>query len=193
MTRHIIDIDFTIADSSYRASLLSKHCNICFSPVSSFHRSACPNCSSTDVTVDQSAWDNFLSPELVSADLPIPEAQRVIKYFVDNDIDHLYLTGRNESLRYVTEKWLMLHYGYNPARSRLLMRPFPGKEESASACKEKLFKSIYDRTESYIFYEDDPHVFSLYQEYGLVLRCPEAWQYLYPKGIARHNEPIRNV
>lgn len=193
---HIIDIDTTIANNSSRASLLRKTCKTCLGTVDPGHRSICANCGSDESIIDQSSWDMFLNPDLIEQDTPEPEAQRVIRSFQKFGVSHHYLTGRNDGLRQITETWLTTHFGFDKDKNKLIMRPSNSEGVSASAYKEDAFLTLrkeLGETASYIFYEDDPHVFTMYEQYGLVLRCPEAWEFLMPLGKSRRNEPAWNV
>jgi len=194
---HIIDIDTTIADNSHRASFLVKTCKQCLGQVPTSHRAVCQCCGSTEHTIDQSSWDVFLDADMLAQDIPEPEAQRVVSGFVKHGVEHHYLTGRNESLREVTETWLTMHFGFDEERSQLIMRPFDAEDVPASSYKEQAFrrlKSEVNNPESgFIFYEDDPFVFSMYEKYGMVLKCPEAWPCVMPPGASRRNEAARNV
>lgn len=193
---HIIDIDTTIANNLSRASLLQKTCKTCLGPVPPSHRQLCPNCGSAESSIDQSSWDMFLRPELVEMDTPEPEAQRVIRSFQKFGVAHHYLTGRNEGLREITETWLATHFGYDRDHNKLIMRPTNSEGVSASAYKEDAFLTLrkdLGEDSSYVFYEDDPHVFTMYEQYGMVLKCPEAWEFVMPFGKSRRNEPAWNV
>lgn len=193
---HIVDIDTTIANNQHRAALLLKTCRQCGGPVDSGHRTECRNCGSTESVYDQASWDNFLHPDFIARDVPEPEAQRVIKHWDSIGAEYHYLTGRNEALRSVTETWLASHFGFS--NQRLIMRPTESEKRRvpASVYKEKVFLALREelgKDKEYSFYEDDPHVFTMYSQYGIVHKCPDVWEFIYPKGTARINEPDRNV
>ena len=38
----------------------------------------------------------------------------------------------------------------------------------------------YNKDSTFIFYEDDPQVITMYVKYGIVLKCPDAWDFLNP-------------
>jgi hypothetical protein len=44
----------------------------------------------------------------------------------------------------------------------------------------------------FIFFEDDPHVFPVYDKYGLVIRCPQGYQHFMPPG-PRFMEQARSI
>lgn len=192
----VIDIDTTIADNAHRVGLLEKTCKICLGRVPPQHRAACPNCGNTSARITQESWDKFLMPELLLADTPVPEAQRVISGFKKFGIQHHYLTGRSENLRDVTEKWLVDHFGFDGNTQKLEMRQPAWDNIRASDYKEARFLELRQQlgeNERYVFCEDDKHVFTMYSQYGLVLQCPEAWASLNPLGFSRSNEPERNL
>lgn len=192
----IVDIDTTIANNAHRVGLLEKTCKICLGPVPPEHRASCPNCGNTTAKITQDSWDKFLMPELVAVDAPVIEAQRVISGLKKVGIQHHYLTGRNESLRDVTEQWLANHFGFDKNSQHLEMRPTSWENVRASDFKEHKFLELRKRlgeNERYVFCEDDKHVFTMYSQYGLVLQCPEAWASLNPLGFSRSNEPSRNL
>lgn len=192
----IIDIDSTIADNSHRVGMLEKTCKVCLGPVPPKHRAPCPNCGSRTNKIKQSSWDKFLMPELVAKDFPVVEAQRCIRGLKERGIEHHYLTGRNDGLREVTHSWLVEHFGFDAGTQQLIMRDKNMHNVSASDYKEMAFTKFAEQRDAntnYIFCEDDEYVFSMYEKYGLVLRCPEAWSSFLPIGENRKNEPDWNM
>lgn len=180
----IVDIDTTIANNDHRAAYLDKECVRCLAKIDTHHRARCKICGGYDARISQESWDKFLDPEIMMHDTPVPEAQKVIEYFRTHDIPFHYLTGRNESMRAVTEAWLTEHFDLRP-HQEVVMRPVNLGKVPASKYKEQAFLDLKARQnlEGYTFFfmEDDPFVFSMYQKYGLVLRCPEAWKHFLPE------------
>lgn len=194
-TVFVIDIDTTIANNDHRAALLEKECMVCLSKVGSEQRAVCPNCGSTDHKISQSSWDSFLDPEQLRLDTPVTKAQDVLYKMRELGMEFHFITGRNESLRDVTEDWLKEHFGWDMDRESLIMRPQKHSNTAASTYKEDALKTlIKDRNlknARFIFMEDDPFVFRMYQQYGIVIKCPEGWEHWLPPVQTGH-EPIWN-
>jgi hypothetical protein len=104
----------------------------------------------------------------------------------------VFLTGRNEPvLGDVTKAWLKNHAGWLPESEPLFMRLSGEEGLPASVYKERALqrlKSSLEEEHMLIFFEDDPHVFNLYNKHGLCIRCPEAWEWFCPAGV-RGAEP----
>lgn len=192
-TVFIIDIDTTIANNDHRAELLEKQCMVCLGPMDKVHRPTCKGCGSTDYKISQSSWDNFLSPELMRKDPPEEKAQDVIHRMRELGMEFHFITGRNERLREVTEEWLHEHFGHDPARESLIMRGPAHKNSSASSYKEDAFQQLKQERGltdcAFVFMEDDPYVFRMYQRHGIVIKCPEGWEHWMPPPGTGH-EPV---
>lgn len=192
----ILDIDTTLADNTHRHELLQKQCRICLSPVPGKHRSTCDNCGSSEIHTPQAGWDAFTDPVHVLNDKPVEAAQRAVDHFRKLGIEHHYLTGRSDSAKDATQEWLTNHFGFDPGVSKLMMRSKHHRGVAASDYKEMqflAFKANYPVGTQFIFAEDDQYVFTMYSKYGVVLRCPEAWEHLFPKGNNRQLEPKWNL
>lgn len=194
-TVFIIDIDTSIANNDLRAELLDKECIVCLSKVPKGHRVVCPSCGSSDHKITQSSWDSFLSPEMLKTDTPVPKAQDAIFKMRELGMEFHFITGRNEGLRPVTEEWLQEHFGWDPSREKLYMRGPDERNSAASTYKERALRTLIRELDlfdaRFIFMEDDPYVFRMYQQYGIVMKCPEAWEYWMPEAGTGH-EPIWN-
>lgn len=194
-TVFVFDIDSTIADNTHRASLLEKHCTVClYSPFPVDQRAVCPSCSSGVAQVTQESWDKFLDVEAVMKDTPIPGAIQMLNKLRELGAEIYFLTGRHRSkLGTVTEAWLKQHAGWRPESEPLFMREKSEERTTASTYKERALKRLKDHVADesalYFFFEDDPHVFNLYNKHGIVVRCPEAWDHFIPMG-SRGEEPI---
>lgn len=188
----VIDIDNTIADNTHRQWLLKKQCRICLSEVSGKHNAGCDNCGSCDIHTPQSGWDAFISPEYMLADKPVESAQRALTQLRKLGVEYHYLTGRSDSARDATHQWLAEHFDFDSSINKLLMRNKSYRGISASDYKEMQFQKLrdtYPKDTSFIFAEDDPYVFTMYSKYGIVLRCPDAWDSMFPPGFNRKLEP----
>lgn len=200
-TYFVFDIDTTLANNDERAKVLHPNCVVCGVQLVSTDGSrrqdtwCCPMCGGTDATIPQKSWDNFCNPDMMSMDSPIPKAQEFMRALRGFGGSIHFVTGRNEKSRSVTETWLATHYGYAPGGNELLLMrtgAFAGlpasvyKERAVQILKEKLDPGLF------IFFEDDPFVFSMYQKHGLVVRCPEAWDHFIPSGRPRTLEKAWN-
>ena len=192
-TVFVIDIDTSIADNTERAKLLDKECMVCLEKLGPGHRPKCPNCGSSDHKISQTSWDAFLKPDVMRLDTPVPKAQDAIYKMRELGMEFHFITGRNEGLRPVTEEWLQEHFGWAPARESLYMRGEENSNTAASVYKERALKSLIKerglQDARFIFMEDDTYVFRMYQQYGIVIRCPEGWDHWMP-AVASGHEPI---
>lgn len=183
-TVFIIDIDTTIANNDHRAIFLEKECLGCSTKLGVEYRPVCPVCGGTAHVIAQAGWDKFLKPELLLQDSPEPKAQQAIANMRQHGIPFHFITGRNERLREPTETWLSEHFDWNSSRERLKMRTEAHKNTRASVYKEQAFKELVEelslQDNSFIFMEDDTHVFRMYEKYGIVIRCPEGWEHWCP-------------
>lgn len=190
----IVDIDTTIATNKQRAALLETECRVCLNDVAR-DDVCCRNCGSLDRKVKQSTWDAFLSPDLMRLDKPVPKAQESLLRMRELGIEFHFITGRNETLRPVTEEWLDTHFAWNRSREALYMRPKNHPDVPASECKEAAFLRLVENHDlqgcCFFFMEDDPYVFRMYQKYGIVIRCPEGWEHWMPSANSG-KEPLWN-
>lgn len=179
----VFGIDSTLADNSARAELLARVCTVCLGKYSTpiGHRTAfCDTCRKyTKPKIVQGTWDKFMDPAAFAMDVPVLGAAEFVKHVRELGYTIVYLTGRHERGRAATKEWLNLHMGRTNGEE-LVMRD--ADNTPASQMKEKLFLRLMRVLESghripnqYIFFEDDPHVFEMYRQYGFVLKCPEAF------------------
>lgn len=185
----IWDIDGTLANNNHRAALLQKQCAVClYEPMPIGHHAACPSCGSTTSRIKQSSWDNFLSLELMALDPPIIQAVEVLDLLREKGAEIHFITGRRRSRSgEVTEAWLKKHVKWNPDKELLFMREEHLSADKdlvpASVYKQRAFKRLTDTIGDdgvFLFFEDDPHVFETYNQYGLVFRSPQVWAHLNP-------------
>ncbi len=184
-TIHIFDIDTTIADNTHRAELLKKTCIVCLSPKPVGHRAPCPACGKeTRSNTDQADWDLFFDPALVIKDTPIAKALQYTNYLRSRKAELHFLTGRSEEARSVTDLWLKTKFNMQEGEN-LIMRPVHEDGLMASEYKERALHRLsvdkgYGRDTLFFFYEDDPHVLGMYGRHGIVVKCPEAWEFFMP-------------
>lgn len=189
-TVFIIDIDTSIADNEHRAHALHKECVNCLTTLGTEYRPSCPTCGGTDHRISQASWDKFLDPQLVAEDVPVAKAQDAIYKMRELGMEFHFITGRNSSLRKVTEKWLSEHFSWDSENEALIMRGPKDKSTPASVYKERALKQLIKDKKlencRFIFMEDDPYVFRMYQQYGIVIRCPEGWEHWMPEAETGH-------
>lgn len=183
-TVHIFDIDTTIANNQARASLLKKTCLVCLTPKPRDKRAECPSCNRlTEDKADQASWDLFFDPELVIKDIAEPKALMYANKLRAAGAPVHFLTGRSEVCREVTLLWLRTKFNMQPGEE-LIMRSDQEEGLVASEYKSRAWHRLsvekgYGKFLPY-FYEDDPHVLDMYGSRGIVVQCPEAWDYLVP-------------
>lgn len=171
----VIDIDTTLANNDHRASLL---------------------CKDAEGVVTQESWDAFLDEATMFRDTLQPFALNAIEVMRQLGYTIVFLTGRNERLRKVTELWLAKHIAWNPYAETLLMRKTTEACVPASVCKRALFEEYLDNIDkqreerdyyedtcsvyedTYMFFDDDPHVLDMWRKLGTAFKCPEAWQWM---------------
>jgi len=144
-------------------------------------------------------WDTFLSPELVAKDAPIEIAQKALPKILENTYYNYLVTGRNESLREVTEEWLAKHYKIGPTGQDYLplhMRP-EGELSTSTEYKERAISkilysldtnSILAKNHTVVIIDDDPHVLHSMQKFGITLKAPECWELLYHEKPSKKEE-----
>lgn len=192
----IIDIDTTLANNDHRAVLLEKHCVTCALPMGSAHRSICQSCGGSRYYTPQEKWDQFLDPDLMIKDTPQPHAVSVLESMRAKNWWIVFMTGRNEKHREVTEEWLNTHMLRRPNNENLIMRPKGATNIPASVMKEQMFLEFRNshslHNASFLFFEDDRFVLATWQKYGMVFLCPQAWEYMNPEVHDRAIEPAWN-
>ena len=119
-----------------------------------------------------------MDPKSFAMDVPVLGAADFVEHVRELGYTIVYLTGRHERGREETMKGLNQQMRRIPIE-RLVMRN--ADNTPASQMKEKLFLGLQRDLDAahgrqhYIFFEDDPHVFDTYRQYGIVLKCPEAF------------------
>jgi predicted secreted acid phosphatase len=159
----IIDIDTTLANNDHRAALLERD---------------------ADGHITQESWDAFLQPELLALDQPQKHAKDVIEYMRNHGYMIVFLTGRNEKYYEPTRAWLTAHMGLLPGKEPLVMRGLSQVGLPASKAKQEIFINFVEKNKlhncSFLFFEDDKHVLPMWKKFGLVFKCPEAWEHMNP-------------
>lgn len=193
----VFDIDGTLANHNHRAAILRKRCDVCLhEPMPVGHHEPCPTCGSTDSTPTQESWDAFLDSDLMAQDPVIIAGLEVLQRLRDLGADIHFITGRNRANSgEVTADWLKFKCGRRDETELLLMREAEDLDLPASQYKEKAIKRLQDKIGDegiFLFFEDDPHVFPVYDKHGIVIRCPQGLQHFMPPG-PRYAEQNRNI
>lgn len=78
----------------------------------------------------------------------------------------------------------------------VLMRPAVGADLPASQMKEQMFLDFVNtfglQEHPFLFFEDDRYVQGIWQKYGQVFICPQAWEFMNPVPLDRVDEPSWN-
>lgn len=184
---HVFDIDSTIANNDHRAALLEKTCVVCLGDKPHRLHGPCTTCGMiTNSSYSQSSWDSFVAEEMVYADSVIEKAlQYATKLRTYGEPVH-FITGRGDDSRKATEQWLTDKFNWNRDQEQLYTRSLADEGTPASVYKEKQLTllcnslNVSSSDTLFYFYEDDAHVIRMYQKYGIVVQCPQAWDYLMP-------------
>lgn len=107
-------------------------------------------------------WSAFFAA--AHADPPLAEGV-ALAHEVADEHPLLYLTGRPESLRRVTERWLHRH---DLPRGRLLMRR-AGDYRPARFMKLDVVRALHARETVHAVVDDDPAVVTVLQEAGFAV------------------------
>lgn len=182
----VLDIDTTLANNDHRADRLVSVCSVCSKPPKC-------DCDVPKLHTPQEAWDAFLHPELLAQDTAQEHAIEVLEKMRSLNWWLVFMTGRNERLRDVTERWLAKHMLRRSVSEPLIMRPLHEKGKPASVMKEEMFLTFRDshglQNAPFLFFEDDKYVLGMWQKYGMVFQCPEAWATMNPDTHERTHEP----
>lgn len=155
----IIDIDGTLSDLDHRLHFVDK------------------------ANPTQEDWDKFFDPELVINDTPIKFSQKALEACVNYFDDIVFLTGRIEDLRELTETWLDEYYGIDPDEEHLFMRP-PSYELTENTSEwanfkktvfETAIKPLYPKAD-FVFIDDSNDTLEMFSSYGLTIKAPECWE-----------------
>jgi hypothetical protein len=161
-------------------------------PIESY--APCPTCGSTSSIFTQESWDYFLDLDLMARDIPFPSALDVLDRLRELSAEVHFITGRSKFTSFeVTEEWLKFKAGKRDTEL-LLMRETVDEGLPASQFKSRAIvrlKELIGSAGVFIFFEDDPHVFSVYDKHGIVVRCPQGLEHFMPPGSFREEESWR--
>lgn len=124
----------------------------------------------------QAFWD----PARVLKDTRIEGSLEAIKNFQRLNYELVFLTGRPEHLRDVTERWLQENYGIAVHRERLLMRSGGNMLTVREYKREQLNNALsgMDRARGVLCIDNDPEMWPMLAEFGAVLKAPQCWKAL---------------
>lgn len=195
----IIDVDTTLANNDHRAKDLKRFCVKCAQPMVGSHFDAvlpvCA-CGSSEYAIPQNIWDAFLAPEQMLLDTPQPHALEVLEDLRKHRWWIVFMTGRNEKYRSITEQWLNRNMNRRVLSEVVLMRSQAMAGLPASVVKEQMFLDWRSKqnlvNNTFVFFEDDRFVLGMWKSYGMVHLCPEAWASMNPVVHNRDIEPAFN-
>ena len=106
-------------------------------------------------------WDEFFS--LLKDDEPIQVIIEMVKHEVEFNNHLIFLTGRPEKYRKMTEDWLSKYFdnGFS-----LLMRK-DGDRRNKIIVKEEIFNENFKKSQIKACFENDPELVKLWQKLGL--------------------------
>jgi hypothetical protein len=134
-------------------------------------------------------WDAFYDPARILQDRPMWGALRVLTHILATPhffSTFIFLTGRPERTREVTNAWFRQHFGIQTRtletfgaavahRPFLIMRGDTDRRR-AYVYKEDAITKIVDRPK--LFIDDDLRNQAMYSRHGIFLKAPECWEVL---------------
>lgn len=107
-------------------------------------------------------WAEYFDPKAVAADPVWPQGVAAVAAAQERGAEIFYMTGRRETLRFVTEPWLERN-GF--PKGMLFMRPL-GVSTRLAELKAQMLESYQDLYPSVrvVLYDDDPEVVRVVQE-----------------------------
>lgn len=119
---------------------------------------------------DKEAYANYINrlmdPANVMKDIPILGMQLLLRGMATREeVKLVYLTGRSEKLRFVTERWLTLN---RFPEAKLLMRN-NNDWRSAVEYKEEALLNLKGQHQEVMAIEDEPNVVKMMVSHGVVV------------------------
>ncbi len=135
-------------------------------------------------------WQAFVHPDVVQHDTPVDLAFQGIHKLLRVGFDIVFLTGRNQGLAEVTQKWLTKHMGvwthlqgFKGIGYELIMRP-EGNQDTPSAYKRQALAQLLGpyAWDVVLALDDDKYMWEVYEEFGCIpMKAPECWAVLFPE------------
>lgn len=162
----VCDIDGTVADNSHREGFIQGN---------------------------EKDWDAFYRPDLMAADIPLVEAQRVVPMLAMlRGAEFVFLTGRPERTRETTAAWFHKHFGiftrhleqggmapHSIAHYTPLVMRGDTDHRRAWQYKESSIQKIVSHARFHgpiFFIDDDLRNEDMYRRYGVFLHAPKCWE-----------------
>jgi hydroxymethylpyrimidine pyrophosphatase-like HAD family hydrolase len=149
----VVDLDGTVADNSHREGFIQGN---------------------------QKDWDAFYRPELIAKDKLIMGAREgLVKLTHNRNHKVIFLTGRPERTRRVTEDWIET-YIWPVFAGELIMRGDTDRRKAHDYKRSKVTElySLHRAFHNFLFIDDDPQTYEMFWQYGVVLQAPECWAVL---------------
>jgi hypothetical protein len=144
----IIDIDGSIADWKPR------------------NKAAGGNPGRGDMKAYKTYITAVMKPELLLTDKPVEGMLTMLRGLSNRDgVELVYLTGRSEAYRAVTERWLMLH---RFPEAKMVMRGVKNWAKAVSY-KEQAFKALKGHHSTILAFEDEPEVVAMLIKHGVTV------------------------
>lgn len=101
-------------------------------------------------------------------DEPILEMCNLLKLFKTSEYQIVFLTGRRDSVRDETYKWIKKYTGIRPSKRNLIMRPGYDHRKD-NVVKIEMFKKYYEIDDVYMVFEDRDVMVKTWRDLGV--RC----------------------
>lgn len=144
----IVDIDGSIADWKPRDKV------------------AGGNPGRSDMRAYKAYIELLMHPDLLAQDEPVEGMLTTLRALSNRDgVELVYLTGRSETYRAVTQRWLMVH---RFPEAKLIMRDTADWSKAVSY-KEKALKELKGKHNSVLAFEDEPEVVQMLIKHGVTV------------------------
>lgn len=132
----VFDIDGTLADATHRLHFINDM----------------QHWAQPEGKLPRPDWESFLADEHVGKDEPIPQTWKLMHLLLkEGNTRVIFITGRKESTRAMTEKWLTTKCKVRaPAVSYMELRAWPN-----SPCPRVYMRADGDRRPSYVSKEEN--------------------------------------
>lgn len=131
-------------------------------------------------------WDAFESPDLAIKDTVMVGALRGLTKFIELKYDVVILTGRHESLRDATMRWMLEQLNLVVPDTHLLMRGHGNMLSAAEYKKEQVLnfkQGLENRDGGFLFIDDNANVCDALATFGVAMKAPECWKVLFPARV----------
>lgn len=153
----VLDVDNTLADLSHRAHFIQDN---------------------------PKNWEAYWSPDNVIKDAIVPGVERVIARFQELKYDFLILTGRPETLRDATMRWLLDKLNLILPDAYFLMRPTGNLLTTAEGKREQFLnfkQGLENQRDSFLFIDADIDTCTMLTPFGITFQAPKCWPLIFPE------------